>query len=115
MKMLFMNSPFIELVKLMSNFLVIFILCGMAELAFKKITEVKLFAEVWKCILSIVCTGKLPKSVVNLTASQGELICMEFLSTAVKTCCFCLQNSVQQLGETEVRYRNLLRKTFLLQ
>lgn len=90
-----LNIPFIELVKLTFYFSVMFILCGMAEFASKTV-EAKFSVEVWRCI-TILCTAKL--SVDELIVNQGELNCMEFLLTAVKTCCFCIDNSVREICE----------------
>lgn len=76
----------------------------MAEFA-TKAGEAKLSAEVWRSITTM-CTGKLPNSVYRLAACSDESVCFEFLLSAVKTGCCCVQYSLQETCKVK-------RETFL--
>lgn len=77
--------------------LVVFILCGMAEFA-SKAGEAKLSASIWRFITTF-CTGKLRNSINRLAANNDALNCFEFLLSAVKTGCVCIQYGLQEICE----------------
>ncbi len=81
----------------------------MAEFA-SRASDVKCWIVVWRCI-NTFCIGKLSKSIDSLAAiANDKSKCFEFLFSAVKTGCFCIEYGLEKLSEVQMKDRKIKKK-----